>query len=121
MNRSCHQLLASATFAGNQHRHVGRCHPPDHLVQILHRRAPPEQDAGFHLLHTQGHAWRLGYLLELQGFTQQTLERRHIDGFEQIVVGPELHRRDGGVRGAVGCQEDHRQRRGDGLDALQRF
>ena len=49
------------------------------------------------------------------------LELRHVERLEQIIVGAELHRLDGGLRRAVGGHQDDEQLGIGGADAAEGF
>ena len=103
-----HQLLARAAFPRDQRRRVASGQLPDDLENRLHSFAPPDDPqvvilrfqqrlVGNHPAHVPG---------RLEGVEHDLLEARHVEGFEQVIVSPQLHRLDGRLRRAVGRHHD---------------
>ena len=83
----------------------------DELENLLHRLAAAD-DAQFVILRFQqrlvgDHLLHVARGLERVG--DDLLELGHVERLEQVIVGPELHRLDGGLRGAVGGHQDDQQ------------
>ena len=90
---------------------VGGRELADELEYLLHGLAPPDDAllvvfrleqgfVGHHLFHVLRGFQRVG---------DQFLELRDVERLEQVVVGAQFHRLDGGLGGAVGGHEDDQQ------------
>ena len=109
-----HQFLSRARFPADEHGGVGRGHPPDRLVELLHGRAAPHDGVGRRhgrlgiqgeaAFHQPGRFQRLGDGLE---------HFRRFEGLQLVIEGPALRGLDGRVGRALAGHDDHGQRRAE--------
>jgi len=81
-------------------------------------RTSARSSAGRLGLEDSGHVAEPAHLA---GPLDQRPQRLQLQRLEQVVEGPDLHRLDGGVGGAVAGDEDHRDARVELPDALERL
>jgi hypothetical protein len=118
-----HEFLAGAALAGDHHRGVAGGELADDLEDLLHGRRGAD-DALLVLLRVDdrlvaGRGLAVG--LGAQGAFDQGEQLGRIEGFNHVVEGAELHRLDGGLRGAEGRHEDHQLLRVGRADVLERL
>ena len=111
INGARDQLLAGAAFAADQGGGIRGGELADQLEDLLHRLAAPDNAQLVIFLLQQG---LVGDDLPhvaggLQGVEDDLLQLGHVKRLEQIVVGAQLHRLDGGLRRAVGGHQDDQQ------------
>ncbi len=102
------ELLAGAALAGDEDGGVGRRDLPDGLVDALHGGRGADDglvalDRGDLIGHDDFLAHGAG---GVEGAAEEVLELGDVEGLEDVIVGAELHRLDGGLRGAVGGHHD---------------
>ncbi len=117
-----HQFFAGAAFAANQHGDVLRGDPADGFVNFLHRRAASDQDVVRGVGRGLGNAH--GHVHDAADFTRPAhdlADLGDVQRLDQIIVGAQLHGFDGGVAGAAGGDENHRQLGIDGGDPLEQL
>jgi hypothetical protein len=109
VDRPGHHLFPGAALPPQEDGHFGGRHLADHLVDLLHGRGGPHQGLfrlpGFfpvrqrhHLLHHPG---------DFQGPLYQSPHLGNVEGFEDIIEGPELHGLNRRLRSPEGRHQDH--------------
>ena len=90
MDRFRNQLFSGSTFARDQHRAVGRTHDFDHLEELLHFLALPDEIA--HPVHFPELALQIGVFFA-QAATLESVEHdelqlfHEIFGFQDVIKG----------------------------------
>ena len=113
INRAGDEFLAGAAFAGDERGGVGGGNLADEFEHLLHRLAAAD-DAEFVILRFQQRLIGNDLLHVARGLERvgdDFLELGNVERLEQIIVGAELHRLDGRLRGAVGGHQNHEQLR----------
>ena len=110
MDRLRDQLLAGARLAGDEHRRRGGRRQFDHLVNLPHLRAvPDERSEGAVFAKLTAQRLHLAHRLEpLDDFVEQHLQSMDLDRLRQIVVGALLHRLDRALDGPLRGQQQRR-------------
>ena len=111
VNGAGDEFLAGAAFAGDERGGVAGGDLADELEDLLHRLAAAD-DAQFVILGFEQRLVGDDLLHVARGLERvgdDFLELRHVERLEQIIVGAELHRLDGGLRGAVGGHQNDQQ------------
>ena len=119
VDRAGDDLLARARLPAQEDRHVGARDPPDGLVHLLHAggladerpELPDLLDAGPELDDLAGERARR------QGALGEEPHLVVVERLREVVVGPALHRLDGGADAPVGRHDDHRGVGSRGLQA----
>ena len=106
VNGAGDEFLARAGFAANEHGDRFGGHPADFLVDVLHGLAPANErvatPAGFAQADRFGHP-----AVAVGRFADQFDQLRNVERLEQIIIGANFHRFDGGFGGAKrGDQND---------------
>ncbi len=115
VDRARELALARAALAGDEHRRPRARDLPGHPVDLLHRRARPDQPL---------HALALGALAAAGGGSrprpgaraapgalQREEERVEVDRLRQVILGPRPHRQHRRGHVPERGDDDHRQRR----------
>ena len=128
IERAGDQFLARAALAGDQHGNVLLGDLANELEDRLHLAVAAHdlglaadgrrQGSGVRIAnrHDVTHEPRDGH-----GVGDDPLEFLGVERFEQVVVGPEFHRLDGGLGGPVGRHDDHGRLDMRSLDLDERF
>ena len=123
INRAGDEFLAGAAFAGDERGGVGGGDLADEFEHLLHRLAAAD-DAQLVILRFEQRLIRDDLFHVARGLERvgdDVLELGRVERLEQIIVGAELHRLDGGLRRAVGGHQDHEQLGVVRADAAQGF
>ena len=111
-----HQFLAGAGFAENQNRQVVLEEAGDHPVDVLHRRAAPDQRQAF-LVHRGFDRLDILRFQRLPDHLDQFVE---VERLGQIFEGPGFRRPYRCIQRVLGGDDDDRDVRVSRLDAAQR-
>ena len=118
------EFLARAAFAGDENGRAGRRDLADELVDLLHRGRAAD-DRLPQLIRSRLGGKRRRLLPDGAGdaerLEKQVLQVRNVERLEHVVVRPQFHRLDRGLRGAVGGHHDDNLARVDLPDLLQRI
>ena len=111
-----HQFLAGAGFAQDQHGEVILEEAGDHPVNVLHRRAAPDQRQAF-LVHRRFDRLDILRFQRLPDHLDQFVQIKRLG---QIFEGAGFRRADGGIESVLGGNDDDRDVRVSRLDRAQR-
>ena len=109
--RPCYQFLSGAALTGDEGRGIGTGELSDEFKNVLHRFATAH-DAKVVVLRFEQRLIGNDLFHVARGFQRggnDLLQFRHVEWFEQIIVGAQLHRFNGHLRRAVGSHHDDRQ------------
>ncbi|OPZ76724.1 MAG: hypothetical protein BWY77_01837 [bacterium ADurb.Bin431] len=123
MNRPRHQFLAGAALPADDHRRIGRSHLFNQLVDFLHCSALADHVLeGETLLELHAQVEVLdAELAFFKNVAHLEAELVDLEGFDDIVKGPALHRLHGGAGIGIGGHEQHLGLRPAGLDPLEQL
>ncbi len=110
IDRAGDQFLARATFARDQRSRITHRELADEFEHVLHRLGPAH-DCRCRNPPIRGGAGSSPPLHGARRFKRvenERLEFRDVEGLQHVVVGAELHRFDGRLRGAIGRHDDDR-------------
>jgi hypothetical protein len=123
VNGAGDEFLAGAAFAGDERGGVAGGDLADELEHLLHRAAAAD-DAEFVILRFEQRLIRDDLFHVARGLecvADEFLDLHRVERLEQIIIRAELHRLDGGLRGAVGGHQDDELLGIGGADAAERF
>ena len=116
-----HHVLAGAGLTEDQDRHVLGRDPADRLVDLLHGGATPNEQVR-HILgrppvrHDCGDPHQAA---DLEGPRNQFAKGVELQRLQQVLVGPEAHRLDGGGGGPMPGDEDDRNLGDELMDSAE--
>ena len=100
------RFFARPGLADNQHVGLRSCDLADHLVDLLHLGRVADNALGKHLAFLLAAHELLSQLLPLEVATDGKENPIDVEWLGDVVIGAQVHRLDGGARGAVRSHED---------------